>query len=385
MLSPIFSTQSFISANASDSNPTILSASPPSLKTAYSPGVRALRVGDEVVVATAFTNNDVVYNWSAYFIVEVRDANGVSILLDWQSGVVKAGSQVEVGISWSPLQAGAYQLRTFAISGFDNPAILSSISSSQVTIASAPGSYLLLIGNRTFDIQYSFSSADGIVQSMKVAVPAPAIIANVNVANDTAFEIVLPRKMLERMEIESGFHYCVGNSFAAFVNEMETELDFSDIGTEQILTIPLNLGLNKVEIIGVDLLIAPPSCVTLGQQYLFVPDLPGVKVDTWYDAVVIARDYLDNISHSNDNEMEVNRGGPIGSVQLVYLHENGTAFVVNRYDGTLEDVYSYFNHTPRESYFWIVTLNHEHVFEKPEYIFTIDAQTREVKEWLAMS
>lgn len=114
---------------------------------------------------------------------------------------------------------------------------------------------------------------------------------------------------------------------------------------------------------------------------MFVKDLP-VEVDTWYKAAVIARDYLDNLAQSN-GENGLIRGGPIGSVELVYLHDNGTAFVVNRYDGSLEDVYPYFNYTPRNSYFWIVTLNYEKDLETPEYIFTIDAQTSEVRELLA--
>jgi hypothetical protein len=111
-----------------------------------------------------------------------------------------------------------------------------------------------------------------------------------------------------------------------------------------------------------------------------------VKVDTGYDAVVIARDYLDNLSQGNGEQKGEIIGGPIGSVKLVYLHENGTAFAVNRYDGSLEDTtYLGFNNytASRNSYFWIVTLNYEQDIETPEYIFTIDAQTGEVKELTA--
>ena len=118
----------------SDSNSTALKAWPPAIVTEYSPGIRNLEVGDNVVVTTTFTNNDDFYDWPASFIIEIRDANDTSVLLDWQTGMVKVGSSIDVGISWIPQQAGTYQLRTFAISSFDTPTILSPISSSEVTV-----------------------------------------------------------------------------------------------------------------------------------------------------------------------------------------------------------------------------------------------------------
>jgi hypothetical protein len=108
---------------------------------------------------------------------------------------------------------------------------------------------------------------------------------------DTDLELVFPTKMLEQLEIERGSHYCVGNGFIVFVNGSEVVQDHRETDTEQILTIPIRQGLNKLEILGTDLLITPPSCVTLGRQYDFVNDLQ-VEVKSWYDAVVIARDHL---------------------------------------------------------------------------------------------
>jgi hypothetical protein len=384
-LFPIFSAQPFLLAPASsDSNPTILTPSQPELQSDSRP-ITAVQVGDELVVATNVRNNDDIYDRTALVIIEVREGNdGTTVLLDLQSGTIKAGSSMQVGVRWIPYNAGNYELRTFAISSFDNPTILSSISSSDVTIASAPGSYPFNFANRTIDVRYSFSSADGIVQGMKMDVPTLSIIVDVDVTNETTLELVLPRKMLERLEAESGFHYCVGNGFVVFVNDVPAEFDFRDTGTEQTLTIPVKSGSNTLGIVGTDILEAPPTCLTQG-QYLFVKDLP-VKVNTWYDAVVIARDYLDNLFQSNGEQKGEIIGGPIGSVKLVHLHENGTAFVVNRYDGSLEDAaYLGFNNftASRNSYFWIITLNYKQDIETPEYIFTIDAQIGEVKELTA--
>jgi hypothetical protein len=83
---------------------------------------------------------------------------------------------------WIPDRAGDHELRVFAISNLHIPEILSPVSSSQVTIGGSPGSYPLIIGNRTFEVQYRLSSSDGILESMQVDVPSIAIIADVNAA-----------------------------------------------------------------------------------------------------------------------------------------------------------------------------------------------------------
>jgi hypothetical protein len=87
-----------------------------------------IQVGQEVVVATSFTNNDEIHDWPVYFITEVRDVNGITILLNLVSGIVNASDVAEVGAQWIPLNAGANELRAFAISNENSPLVLSSIS-----------------------------------------------------------------------------------------------------------------------------------------------------------------------------------------------------------------------------------------------------------------
>ncbi|MEW6605358.1 MAG: hypothetical protein AB1351_11815 [Thermoproteota archaeon] len=251
-----------------------------------------------------------------------------------------------------------------------------------MTIASAQSTFPLIIGNKTFYVQYSFASSDGMMQDMRTHTSYPSIVADVFVQHDTTVDIVLPRKLLEQMEVESGYHYCVGNGFVVFVKEVlvdSYQRNLDDMS--QILTIPLSSGSNTLEIIGEDLLQSPPTCLHVGlPHYTFAKDLPGVQVDTWNDAVVIARDYL---AQSNvEEEKRAAKGNPLGSVELVYVHSNGTAFTVNRYDDLLEDARPHFNYTPTDSYYWIVTLNREEIqeYEIPRYIFTIDAQTGEVRD-----
>jgi micrococcal nuclease len=94
-----------------------------------------MQVGDQMVITTQVTNNDPVYDWSSYVLVEVRNQDGITVLLSWQSGVFEKGRQKAVGITWTPDKPGNYQLRTFVITDFRNPRVMSSVQDSQVTIA----------------------------------------------------------------------------------------------------------------------------------------------------------------------------------------------------------------------------------------------------------
>ena len=90
--------------------------------------------GDYLVVATLAKNN-CVEDQPFVNIVEVRNSDGVTERLGWQTGVVKApAGATQIGISWVPRAGGDYELRTFVISGFDDPQILSPIMTSTVTI-----------------------------------------------------------------------------------------------------------------------------------------------------------------------------------------------------------------------------------------------------------
>lgn len=67
-------------------------------------------------------------------LVEVRDSDGVTVFLAWQSGTLDPNSQTQIGVSWIPERPGDYTARTFAISNFDNPQVLSPVSESDFTI-----------------------------------------------------------------------------------------------------------------------------------------------------------------------------------------------------------------------------------------------------------
>lgn len=86
-----------------------------------------------VVLSTdVINNNPEPQKFTA--IIEVRDARGVTLFLGWQSGTLNPNGHTEVGLSWAPKQAGAYQLRTFIISGFQDLEILSPVITSTVGV-----------------------------------------------------------------------------------------------------------------------------------------------------------------------------------------------------------------------------------------------------------
>ena len=96
------------------------------------PPLCAVTVGQQLVIATT-ARNDGDKDQEFVPLLEVRDSDGITEYLAWLSGTVKAGGQTEVGIMWTPTNAGEHELRTFAVTGLDEPRILSYVASSQTT------------------------------------------------------------------------------------------------------------------------------------------------------------------------------------------------------------------------------------------------------------
>ena len=68
-------------------------------------------------------------------LVEARDSNGVTVFLGFLIGTLNPESSSEMGISWKVDAPGEYEIRSFAISNFTKPEILSMPSSADVTIS----------------------------------------------------------------------------------------------------------------------------------------------------------------------------------------------------------------------------------------------------------
>jgi hypothetical protein len=56
------------------------------------------------------------------------NSDNVSVNIAWQNGILTPRSNVSMGMSWIPEEAGDYALRTFLVSNLTNPQILSPVS-----------------------------------------------------------------------------------------------------------------------------------------------------------------------------------------------------------------------------------------------------------------
>lgn len=91
-------------------------------------------VGRTVVLSATVANNNITaLPFTSIF--EVRDEEGVTIYLRWKDGNLEAGDfTTRVELFWIPEQVGNYEIRTFLLSGFEQPMILSTISGADFTI-----------------------------------------------------------------------------------------------------------------------------------------------------------------------------------------------------------------------------------------------------------
>ncbi|WP_415280724.1 hypothetical protein [Candidatus Nitrososphaera sp. FF02] len=91
-------------------------------------------VGQQIVLSTTVNNNrNVDMDYAA--IIEVRDSDGFTVLLQWATGNLPANDEVGVGLSWTPMEAGTYTVRTFVLSDISNPSALSTIVTSTLTVS----------------------------------------------------------------------------------------------------------------------------------------------------------------------------------------------------------------------------------------------------------
>jgi hypothetical protein len=108
--------------------------SAPELRDVTGRTLTSLSVGQQAVLSTNIVNNN---DESRPFValVEVRDSSGITVFLAWQTGTLNPSGQAEVGLSWTPEEAGDYEVRTFVISDLANPQILSEISKSNISVS----------------------------------------------------------------------------------------------------------------------------------------------------------------------------------------------------------------------------------------------------------
>ena len=111
----------------------VLGLSPPTPTTLTSFTTTELRTGQQFIILTNVTNYG-EFDKAFVAITEVLDSEGVTESIGIVGGLLKVGESTMVGVSWTPLHAGNYQLKSFALSELENPIILATASQNNVTV-----------------------------------------------------------------------------------------------------------------------------------------------------------------------------------------------------------------------------------------------------------
>src|SRR5438132_9720665 len=112
----------------------VLGLSPPTPTTLTSFTTTELRTGQQFIILTNVTNYGEL-DKAFLAITEAVDSEGVTESIGIVGGLLKVGESTKVGVSWTPLQSGNYQLKSFALSELENPTILATASQNNVTVS----------------------------------------------------------------------------------------------------------------------------------------------------------------------------------------------------------------------------------------------------------
>jgi hypothetical protein len=123
-----------VGVSSSEGDVTATTAAKPVLKDFSNKDVTEVTAGQQVVLSSTVTNNQgTVRPFAA--IVEVRNADGETVYLQWQQGSLNANGSTNIGLSWTPDVSGTYTVRTFVVTNISSPAALSTVSESTITVS----------------------------------------------------------------------------------------------------------------------------------------------------------------------------------------------------------------------------------------------------------
>lgn len=83
-----------------------------------------IRVGDKVMIISEVKNNEEI-DQRIFYIVQVEDASGTTIFLNWLTRTLSANEIARFSVAWTPELEGRYTLETFAWDDIINPTPLS--------------------------------------------------------------------------------------------------------------------------------------------------------------------------------------------------------------------------------------------------------------------
>ena len=91
-------------------------------------------VAGELSIISATVNNNSTEDETFVAMVEARSSIGITEMLEFQIAQASQNNSVEFGISWTPGEAGTYELRTYLLSGLQEPQVLSKVTTKQITV-----------------------------------------------------------------------------------------------------------------------------------------------------------------------------------------------------------------------------------------------------------
>lgn len=96
--------------------------------------VRSLGAGEQVIISNQVTNNQEHDQGFAY-IVQVKDADGFSVMVSWVSGSIPPERTLDLGLSWVPESEGQYSVEVFVWESVATPAPLTGIKSMSAIVS----------------------------------------------------------------------------------------------------------------------------------------------------------------------------------------------------------------------------------------------------------
>ena len=92
-----------------------------------------ISVDSQIQLAADLTNGQDKSQDFAY-LIQIQDGNGVTVSLNWITGSLSASQSLSPATSWTPTEAGTYEVTAFAWESIENPTALSPTSTITITV-----------------------------------------------------------------------------------------------------------------------------------------------------------------------------------------------------------------------------------------------------------